>query len=134
MSHPQYIELDGNIYRLVEAAEEQRAPVSYGDAMRALKAVYFRFFEKADPDPALHAILDVLNFAHAAAKDVEKQLPDAARPSKWSVSDEFRDTFNQLERTYKKLDQAFRAADRRKALQKFLMARGIHVPEAERID
>jgi hypothetical protein len=133
MSHPQYIEVEGNIYRLVEAAEPQ-APMSYSEALRALQSVYFRLFEKADPIPALHAILDVLNFAQSAAKDVEKQLPDAARPTKWSVNDEFHKTLQQLDKTYKKLSQAFRASDRRKALQKFLMARGINVPEAERIE
>lgn len=131
-THPRYIQVNGSLYRLVEAAEPQRAPTTYADTLKALKAAYFDLFEKADPDTPLHAILDLLNFARAAAKDVEKSLPDAVRPSKWSVNDEFHDTLQQLERTYRKIDQAFNAADRREALLKFLSARGIHTPELER--
>lgn len=129
-THPHYIQVNGNVYRL--AGEPQRSPTSYADALRALKSVYFRLFEQADPDQALHALLDLLNFTRAAAKDVEKELPDAVRPVRWSVNDEFHDTLQQLEQAYKKLDQAFKAADRRNALLKFLQARGIDTPELER--
>jgi len=135
MSHPRYIEVHGQLYRIVEA--EQEAPMTFRQAIQALSSLYTKLFAAADIEPGLNSILEAVKFARSAAQDVEKKLPDALRPgtgslSKWSLSDEFMDTLQQLNKTYKKLHRAWVAADRRKAMQQFLAARGIHTPEAHR--
>lgn len=139
MPHPRYIELNGHLYRIVSAEQEEEKPLTFAQALKALGGLYFKMCERADPEPGLSSILDAVRFARHAAGDVEKKLPDSLRPgsgtglSGWSLSDEFFDTLKQLETTYKKLMQAYKAADRRRAFQKFLEARGIDVPEAHKV-
>jgi hypothetical protein len=136
VSHPRYIQVYGNWYRLVSA--EREAPVSFNVALSALLYVYNRFIEEADPEPALHQLLDILKFARSAAVDVEKTLPDVLRPgtgmaARWSLHDMFSDALQELDKTYKKLRRAMDATDRRQALHKFAQKRGIRTPEAQQV-
>ena len=137
MPHPRYIEVHGHLYRIVNA-EQQEPPATFEQAIQALSNLYTKMFNAAAIEPAFEDILNVINFARSAAQDVEKKMPDSLRPgtssmNKWSLSDEFTDALQQLNKTYKKAYRAWKAADRRKAMQKFLAARGIHTPEAHQV-
>jgi hypothetical protein len=136
MSHPRYIQVYGNWYRLVRAARE--APVSFNTALSALVHVYDHLIAEADPVPALHKLLDILKFVRSAAVNVEKTLPDPLRhgtgmAARWSLHDMFSDALQQLDKTYKKLHRAMKETDRRQALHKFAQKRGLRTPDARRV-
>jgi hypothetical protein len=125
MATPAFIRVNGKVYKRVEGGEY--APSVRGEYQKIVDA-YFDALSTVNGEEDIWVIKDALVKAKRVASEVEKQLPDVARPKNWSIDEQFVGVAAKLASAEKAYLRAKKAVDRRRHMAKFARERGIAVP------